>query len=124
MAEELDPGRTAHVSVRHRQVSLTRCGQYQGDTAGPAAVGSRWLEVLLQQVLLCPAGFAASFGAWPERLAGPGDQLAAVYESGNSMVADLAASPPAASGESAARRCGPYVGGASSELWPPGICRG
>lgn len=54
----------------------------------PAAVRSRGLEVLLQQVLRHPGGLAPALVAGPERLAGPGPQLRLSHESGNAVTTD------------------------------------
>ena len=49
-AEQIDPACSARLPVRHLQIPPAGCGADVGDVTGPAAVGSRRLEVLLQQV--------------------------------------------------------------------------
>ena len=61
-AEQIDPD---------SEIPPAGCRADVGDVAGPATVGSRGLEVLLQQVLHYPSGASAAPGAGPERLAAP-----------------------------------------------------
>ena len=56
----------------YRQVSPACCGADVGDVTGPAAVGSCWAELLLQQVLCDSGCLAAGGAAWPEPAAGFG----------------------------------------------------
>ena len=78
-AEQIDP---------HRQIPPACRGADVGDVTRPAAVRSRGLEVLLQQVLRHPSGSLAGPGAGPEGLAGPGPQFSPLHEPGDSVATD------------------------------------
>ena len=81
-AEQIDPD---------GEVPPARCGADVGEVAGPAAVGGRGLEVLLQQVLHDPSGSPSGPGAGPEGLAAPRSQFSPLHEPGDPVAPDPAA---------------------------------
>lgn len=72
-----------------RQIPQASTGADVGDVSGPAAVGSRGLELLLEHVLHHSGSPTAGLVAGPERLAAPGPELGSLHEPGDAMAADV-----------------------------------
>ena len=76
------------------EVPPAAAGADVGDVTGPAAVGCRWVELLLEQVLSHSGGLAATVAAWPESAPGLGLECRQTHEPGDTVPAHQATGGP------------------------------